>query len=153
MKAYFFDSSAIVKGYIKEIGSSYILSIADPVAGNFIYGVSIAEVEVVSAISRRLREGSITASDAASAIAALRTDFADNLRVAATTSAIIDRAIRLTQIHFLRAYDAIQLSAALEVNERFIVANESLTLISADVALNHAARAEGLTVEDPNLHP
>jgi hypothetical protein len=46
----------------------------DPLAGNFIYGVSIAEVEVVSAISRRLREGSITASDAASAIAALRAD-------------------------------------------------------------------------------
>jgi predicted nucleic acid-binding protein len=151
--AYFFDSSAIVKGYIKETGSSYILNLVEPLAGNFIYGVSIAEVEVVSAISRRLREGSLTSSDAVSAITVLHYDFVHCYRIIAITGALIDRAIVLTQTHFLRAYDAMQLAAALEINERFLAAGQAITLVSADVALNNAARTEGLMVEDPNLHP
>jgi uncharacterized protein len=151
--AYFFDSSAIVKRHINEAGSSYILSIADPLAGNFIYVVSIAEVEVVSAISRRIREGSIIPSDAASAITNLRYDFANSYRVTAITSRLIDRAIRLTQTHSLRAYDAIQLAAGLEVQGRFQTTGYSTTMMSSDLALNNAARAEGLVVEDPNLHP
>jgi predicted nucleic acid-binding protein len=150
--AYFFDSSAIVKGYIEK-GSSYILNLVEPLAGNFIYGISIAEIEVVSAISRRLREGSVTSSDAAYAIAVLRYDFVHYYRIAAITIGLIDRAIMLTQTHSLRAYDAIQLAAALEINERFLAAGQSITFVSADMALNNAARTEGLTVEDPNLHP
>ena len=56
--------------------------------------------------------------------------------------------------HALRGYDAVQLAAALEANDERI-ANElsPLALISADDELNAAAKAEGLTVEDPNDYP
>ena len=49
----------------------------------------------------------------------------------------------------LRAYDAVQLAAALEISHQI----PSLTLISADADLNTSAASEGLTVEDPNAHP
>jgi hypothetical protein len=42
----------------------------------------------------------------------------------------------------------VQLSAALEIHAN----DPSLTLLSADVELNSAAMAEGLTVDDPNSH-
>src|SRR5688572_23731042 len=153
MSVYFFDSSGLVKRYAEEIGSDWVDSIIDFASGNFIYVVSLAEVEVTSAIARRLREGSTDAVDALDAFDLLSQDFADDFRVTGVTHALIERAVLLVKNYILRGYDAIQLSAALEVNERYIAANESITLISADIALNHAARAEGLTVEDPNLHP
>ena len=153
MSAYFVDSSGLVKRYAEETGSDWVDSIIDSPVGNFIYVVSITEVEVSSAIARRLREGSIDQTDAANAFDMIFEDFANYFRVADATSALIERATVLVKKYTLRAYDAVQLAAALEVNERFMAANQSITLISADMALNNAARAEGLLVEDPNLHP
>ena len=55
--------------------------------------------------------------------------------------------------HGLRAYDAVQLAAALDTG-RIISQVESaqLILVSADLDLNAAATAESLKVEDPNNH-
>ncbi len=56
--------------------------------------------------------------------------------------------------HELRAYDAVQLAAALELNGRWHAAGMgSTTVVSADQALNAAALVEGLTVDDPRSHP
>ena len=49
---------------------------------------------------------------------------------------------------------AVQLTVAIEVNRIYQAAGSSpVTLVSADRSLNDAATAEGLTVENPNLHP
>ena len=54
----------------------------------------------------------------------------------------------------LRAYDAVQLAAALEVNRLQELAGLGpVMLISSDQALNDAATAEGFTVDDPRQHP
>jgi hypothetical protein len=56
--------------------------------------------------------------------------------------------------HRLRAYDAVQLTAALEVDRLNQDAGFGpVTLVSADRDLNTAATTSGLAVEDPNLHP
>ena len=55
--------------------------------------------------------------------------------------------------HGLRAYDAVQLGAALDTGRTISqVESAQLTLVSADLDLNAAAAAEGLKVEDPNNH-
>lgn len=54
----------------------------------------------------------------------------------------------------IRAYDAVQFAGAMELNQaRVAAALSPIILVSADLELNSAARAEGLVVEDPNLHP
>ena len=59
----------------------------------------------------------------------------------------------LAETHALRGYDAVQLAAALEVyRERRRAGLPTPTFISADIGLNTAATAEGLTVDDPNTH-
>jgi len=56
--------------------------------------------------------------------------------------------------HGLRAYDAVQLAAALEVNRIYQTGGRGpVTLVSADQDLNAAATAEGLAVDDPSMHP
>jgi hypothetical protein len=62
--------------------------------------------------------------------------------------------MRLANTHALRAYDAVQLSAALEINQKEQDAGFApVTLISADWALNTAATAERMAVGDPNSDP
>ncbi len=66
----------------------------------------------------------------------------------------MNRAMSLAEAYALRGYDAVQLAAARMVSDRCVARGiPAPTLISSDAALNAAATAEGLTVDDPNLHP
>ena len=67
--------------------------------------------------------------------------------------AVITDAMRLSEAHGLRGYDAVQLAVALELENRFKAQNlSSIIFVSADDNLNSAAQAEGLTVDNPNNH-
>jgi len=144
---YLFDSSAIVKRYVQESGTGWVQGLAHPRAGNLIYLARITAVEVCAAIARRRRAGAITPPEAAAFLARFRLDLAQEYLALAD-------AMRLADAHELRAYDALQLAAALELNGRWLAAGMSgITLVSADQDLNTAATAEGLMVEDPNVHP
>lgn len=153
MSVYFFDSSAIVKRYVKEQGTDWVIGITNPAKGDATYIARITGAEVISALTRRGRSGDISRAGMARAIADFRNDFAREYRVLEITPPLIARAMLLAESQALRGYDAVQLAAALEVNDRCVaLAIPALTLISADVALNTAATAEGLTVDDPNAH-
>ena len=154
MPALFCDASAIVKRYASETGSAWVIQMTEPASGNAIYLARITHVEVVSAITRRTGEGTLSASDGAAGIANLNDDFVRHYRVVEMTPPLIDRAVSLVQTHGLRAYDAVQLAALLEINDdRVTLKLSAVTLISADLALNDAAIAEGIVVDDPNSHP
>ena len=153
MAIYFFDTSALVKRYVNETGTGWVTAIVDPAAGNELWLARVTGVEVVSAIARRQRGGSIAAADAITALADFRHDLANQYLAVEITSALIAHAMTLAETHALRGYDAVQLAAALEVNGRYLALGLSLTMVSADAELNAAATLEGLTVEDPNAHP
>lgn len=154
MAVYFFDSSAVVKRYVSETGTTWIIGLADPRTNNHIHLARITGVEVIAAIARRSREGSLSTDDAAIAIADFRSDFNTTYRTVEITSGLIAGAMRLAETYSLRGYDAVQLAAALEVNAHTVsLGLPAVTLVSADRGLNTAAVAGGLTVEDPNGHP
>ena len=70
------------------------------------------------------------------------------------TPGTVSLARMLAQQHPLRAYDAVQLSTALQLNQDLIGrGHEPLTFICADVQLLNIARAEGLLAENPNDYP
>jgi predicted nucleic acid-binding protein len=153
VSVYFFDSSAIVKRYVKETGTGWILNITDPAKRNRIYVARITGVEVVSAIARRGRNGDIPGAEVFDAIGQFQNDFSSQYRVLEITPALTGIAMVLAQACALRGYDAIQLAAALEYNNRrLLMSLPALILVSADNALNSAAMAEGLTVDNPNDH-
>jgi predicted nucleic acid-binding protein len=60
LSAYFVDTSALVKRYIAEIGSQWMVSWTESVTNNVIVVSEIAYVEIRSAIARRVREGSLS---------------------------------------------------------------------------------------------
>jgi uncharacterized protein len=67
--------------------------------------------------------------------------------------------MNLTENHQIRAYDAVQLAVALELDSQLkaqnmgLVGVPALTIISADDELNIAATNEGLIVENPRSYP
>ena len=153
MAAYFFDSSAIVKRYVQETGTQWVSDIIDPLTGNEIYLARITGVEVVSALVRRERDGTISTQAVTIALAQFHKDFTGEYQLLNLSASVLTLAMSLAAAHALRGYDAVQLAAALEVNRLCLATGLSdFTLISADVALNTAAMAEGLKVDDPNDH-
>lgn len=153
MAIYFFDSSALVKRYVKETGTGWVNAIVAPTMANDLWLARMTGPEVVSAIARRQRGGSIAVADAAIALGDFRHDLANQYLMVEITPALVAHAMTLAETHALRGYDAVQLAAALEVNARYRALGLPLTLVSADTELNAAATLEGLAVEDPNSHP
>ena len=149
MAVYFLDTSAVVKRYVQETGTAWIRALTDPAEGHFLYWARITDVELTAALARRRRQANLSPVQAAAALRQFRTDFVQDFRIAEITIPLLQRASDLTDMHVLRAYDAVQLALALEVQSQI----PSLVLVSADQGLNAAAAAEGLPVEDPNTHP
>jgi predicted nucleic acid-binding protein len=152
--AYFADSSALVKRYVEETGTSWVRRLTRRSPSTVIYVARITAVEVISAVARRRKGQMLTTAKASS----IRRRFGQHLdgryTVIELTPALFDLAMRLANTHALRAYDAVQLAAALEINQKEQDAGFApVMLISADQALNDGATVEGLAVDDPNLHP
>jgi uncharacterized protein len=77
-------------------------------------------------------------------------DCAQRFLVFPLERAIIDSAVSLTQRYRLRGYDAVQLAAGLAANDDMVTAGRPpLVLVAADSDLVLAARAEGLTTDNP----
>ena len=153
MGNYFFDSSALVKRYMAEAGSMWVGDLTHRAHGNRCYLSNIAGAEVVAALSRRLIFGGSKRTFAPTAIAIFRSDFSQRFLIIALSASIIESAMDLAERHSLRGYDSVQLAVALKINSRFLAGRDRCTLVSADLELNSAAIAEGLTVENPNDHP
>ena len=98
----------------------------------------------------------MTVGDAATASAQFKSDFVNDLRLVAVEPILLNRAVNLAEKYALRGYDAVQLSAAVEVATRlnYIKSGSvSLTFVSADNELDSAAQIEGLTIKNPNNYP
>jgi uncharacterized protein len=163
---FFFDTSALVKRYVQEVGTDWVRTITESTSQNVIYISEITGVEVMAAITKRMRttpkDGGISKSDGNTAIKEFRDDFENQYMVIEITSDVISKAMDLTESHPLRAYDAIQLAVALEIEPQITAmatttthasAVPHLSVVSSDNELNKAIVAEGLTLEDPRNHP
>ena len=74
MAFYYVDSSALVKRYISETGSAWVLSLFDPGLNNDVLIAAITGVEIIAAITRRARGPSISTTDATAVYAQFRSD-------------------------------------------------------------------------------
>jgi predicted nucleic acid-binding protein len=154
MGGYFVDSSALVKRYVQETGTGWVRRLTRRNAHAPIYLARITTVEGTAVVARRRKGKKLTSAKASSILHRFRKHLAGRYAVVEITPALFKDAIRLANTHALRAYDAVQLAAALEIRQqRQNQGFGPVTLISADQALNAAAIAEGLTVDDPNSLP
>ena len=151
---YFLDSSALIKRYVVESGSPWIKTLTDSQTGNSLLLVRITWVEVLSAFARRQREGGITAAEVAALIAKFRSEFNSRYRIIEVDLPLVERAGELIVQYPLRAYDAVQLAAALRVQSVLTSIPETqLIFVSADNRLLDIAQSAGLAIDNPNNYP
>ncbi len=154
MSVFFFDSSAVTKKYVRETGTAWVINVFRPKSLNRVYVAEIALVEVISALTRRRRGGTLTSTDFTKVSNRFRRNFTANFFKIETNLSVIEQAAALAEQHALRGYDAVQLASAVNLHLRRQKAGlPSLVFISADNALNAAAQAEGLQIDNPNNHP
>ncbi len=138
----FWDSSALVPLLITEASTRRLESLAVTDPGMFVWWGS--DVECVSALARRERDGAIDAQAIARALQILR-QLAAEWHEIDPSDAIREAAARFLRVHPLRAADALQLAAAFVAAER---RPASLELVTLDNRLASAARKEGFAVVD-----
>lgn len=154
VNVYFLDSSALVKRYVAETGTAWVQSITAPHTRNKLIIARITWVEVLSALARRQREGSLSSDNVAKAIRTFRYDLDTQYQVVELDRMLTETAGQLVGKHPLRAYDAVQLASALRVQPAFARAKATLlTFLAADDRLIAIAQAEGLLTDNPNHHP
>jgi len=153
MGHYYFDSSALVKRYVTETGTIWVNNLCTPASGHTVYIVRITGVEIIAALSRRVRTGTLAMPDAQVAATQFKSDFSTLYQIVEVTEQLVASAMTLAENHGLRGYDAVQLAAALELQAiRTSLSLSGITIVCADDQLNATALAEGLFVENPNDH-
>lgn len=154
MADYYFDTSALVKRHVTEVGSAWVRSLVRARAGHRIIIARITAVEIASAITRRQHIGDLSPTQAGAILGHFRRHLIHRYRVIELTPSILTDAMTTARKHGLRAYDAVQLTVALEIQRLHQRAGLGpVTLVSADRDLNAAGSAEGLVVDDPTMHP
>jgi predicted nucleic acid-binding protein len=153
----FLDTSAIVKRYVNETGSEWVVVQCKQAADNTIILSYATLAEAVTAFCRKARlqdlNQRISESDRDHHIRIFRQDVEQQYTLVDVTKAVYTHAGDLCRIHKLRAYDAIQLACALKASGEFIALEKAAPIfVSADTDLLSIAEAEGLNIEDPNAH-
>lgn len=136
----FWDASAIVPLIIDEPDHERLLAMleADPVMVVW-WGTP---VELVSALSRRERDGTLPTAVASAAVERVRR-LERSWHQVAPTDVLRQRAQRLLRVHPLPAADSLQLAAALSVAGDDPA---SVSFVTLDQRLLDAAQREGLGV-------
>jgi predicted nucleic acid-binding protein len=124
----FFDSSGLAKRYIKERGSEKVrraLSDASEVAVCL-----ICPPEILSALTRLRRQGSISAAQYEVGKGALYSDIED-MAVCAITVPVVHKAIDLIEGFPLRTLDALHVASALDWRADLFVSSDRRQLAAA----------------------
>ena len=139
----FLDTSAIVKIYVDEAYSDIIRGIYSS-SDNTIYIADIAKVEFCSAIKKRLNQIDIEEEQYASIKTYFLNDYRDSFEVIKSEERLLDQALDLIHEYSLKAYDSVQLAAALQCQN--LLQNHKLIFVSFDKKLINAAQKSGLKI-------
>jgi len=132
----FFDTSALVKHYHIERGSSIVNELME----NYVVAVSeLAILEMTSALNRRFLSGELTKRKLEWVLERFYSDL-ENYVVVPISSETVSLATSLVLKHGLKTLDSLQLASALRVKD------EASIFVTFDERLKNAAEKEGFTV-------
>ena len=134
----YFDTSTLLKFIIREIGSEETRNIWN--LSNEKVCSQVTRTEMLSALMRKVREGSVLVSAVPAHLGALDRLFAD-VTLIDITSDVIDASCELVKEFPLKSADAIHLATALMVRADLFS--------SSDKKLCAAASESGIAVTDP----
>ena len=143
---YYLETSALVKLYVHEEGTSQLLRLTYDPASQFAI-LSLAQVELRAAIRRRQRMGEIPQPAADVLLESFRQHSEQTFLVQPFSESLLDVAFALLDAYALRGYDSMQLAGYLML--RSVSGADQPVFVCADKSLLSAAASEGCRVLDP----
>lgn len=143
----YFDTSAIVKFYISEIGSEEVREIFD--LSDVLATSSISYIETISIFTRINNEKKLSDSDYKNLISNFKKDWED-LFVLKIDNIIIKTAGQFIESYKIKGYDSVHLASAVIFSQCI---NKTINFCCYDKKLNEAALNENLNIfhDDLNL--
>lgn len=135
----YFDTSALVKGYIQEEGSKEVLTLLDEV-DNLFGSIILTQVEMAAAIQRAVRAMGSSSASASGAWQDFMDDWPSFTRLTVSPMTI-ERASGIAWNYGLRGYDSLHLAAAQLWQETL---GKQITLATFDRELWFAAQKAGM---------
>lgn len=135
----FLDTSAFAKRYVAEAGSDKLLALCED-ADQLVVSV-ICVPELISTLSRLVREKKLSKADYRKLKSRVTTDLAD-AQICPLDDGVLDATTSLLEAHPLRAMDALHVACALTL------ASAPDKFVSADQRQLVAASKAGLSVVD-----
>ena len=135
----YLDTSALIKMYLEERGRDLVYERVN--SASRIATSLITYVEACAAFARLARESRVSATDYRRLVTQLDANW-ESYWIVELTRPVVRRASELARRHALRAYDAVQLSSALELRG----AEADVEFLSFNKTLNVGARRERLSV-------
>jgi len=148
---YYLETSALVKLYVREMGTDRVLALADRTAGNRFAILALSKIEFRSALRSRERNGEIPAQIANHLLDTFDRHMQGVFVTQMINDFVLDIACVLIDRYTLRAYDAIQLAGFMVLKDA--AGTEVPVFVSSDQALLEAGRQEGIPVLDPCSNP
>ncbi|RKX87472.1 MAG: hypothetical protein DRP58_02705 [Spirochaetes bacterium] len=136
---YFFDTSALIKNYIEEIGSDHVSGLMDSAAEIFVSTITI--IECYSTLRRILVEKLITEDEYSHLKKKIAYDFDFFNKIEFENST--EKCEQLIDAYQLKTLDSIQLAASLTVLD------EIDNFVCCDIKLLNAAERENLDILNP----
>jgi uncharacterized protein len=115
---FFLDTSALVKLYVQEPGTDWLLPLFSDQPDNRFAVLAISVVEFRSAIRRRQRAGDINASAATAILESVQSHMETRFIRQMINETVIDTALEMIDRYALRAYDSVQLAGCLVLSAR-----------------------------------
>jgi len=140
---YYLDTSALVKRYHPERGTTYLDTVFAEADATFII-ISITIAELTSALVRKQEAGEISEEGLRQTLSKFSEDLIGEFWILDIERHHIHQAQQLILRHSLRTLDSLQLSLLL------VVRDLSPVFLCSDARLLAAARAEGITTLDPS---
>lgn len=142
---YYWDTSALVKQFIQEIGTDEVLALRSDAPPHAT--ATITYTETFSAFRRRVREAVLKEPHYHEVVRRFLQEWPTYVRINLDKN-ILERSRTLLERYPLRTLDAIHLASAIELQDQL---DEQSVVISADTQLLRAAMAERLETKRISL--
>lgn len=140
---HYFDSSALVKKYIREAGTENVLAMLS--RASLRITSKLAYPEIISCLSRKKRDKELADSDHRKALAAFEDDW-QSFAIVEFQDELLPLMKQLTHKHPLKGADLVHLASLLWLQK---AARESVVLVASDIMLLRAGKAEGVEIVNP----
>jgi hypothetical protein len=148
---YFFDTSALLKRYLRESGSDWVRALLrSPLHSITLSTLATVEVNAVVARQQKGQRLTLLRINRIRALYLAHLSAANGYIRIPISEALLERASDLAGQYQLRALDSIHLASAIIGRAAM---NIQFVFVTSDKELLAAAKAEKFPIDDPLLHP